>query len=189
LLQAAAKKFGFARFAAVRLLQGQTVAKRGRPRGATSWWRNPANYAAHHATALMERWLANFPEFAIRYSLFSLAASSEYQALIEECWRARGNERRYTVPPKIKRKLCRLAVAHVVELQRDAILRRRIAAARKTLRTQGWSEPQIAEILRRMALERIDLELPDLEKVVEIVNRQAPATTLRRKAASRKLRK
>jgi hypothetical protein len=80
-------------------------------------------------------------------------------------------------------------VAHVVELRRDAIQRRRARAAETALRTQGWTEIQIAEILNRRAAERIDLEAPDLEKVLEIVNRRAPATTLRRKATSRKLRK
>ena len=50
-------------------------------------------------------------------------------------------------------------------------------------------DAQISEILRRRAPEHIEFEAPDLEKVLEIVNRRAPATTLRRKAASRKLRK
>jgi hypothetical protein len=122
----------------------------------------------------------------IRVMLWSLAGNPEEQALIEECWSERGNDRRYTVPPK--RKLCRLAVAHEVELRRDAILRRCARAAERALRTQGWTETQIAEILNRRAPERIDFEAPDLEKVLGIVNRRAPATTLRRKAASRKLR-
>jgi hypothetical protein len=93
------------------------------------------------------------------------------------------------VPPKIKRKLCRLAVAHTVELRCDAIRRRRARAAKTALRIQGWTDAQISEILRRRAPEHIEFEAPDLEKVLEIVNRRAPATTLRRKAASRKLRK
>jgi hypothetical protein len=137
----------------------------------------------------MELWLAGAPVLEIRVMLSSLAGNPEAQALIEECWSKLGNDRRHTVPPKIKRKLCRLAVAHVVELRRDAILRRRARAAETALRTQGWTETQIAEILNRRAPERIDFEAPDLEKVLEIVNRRAPATTLRRKAASRKLRK
>jgi hypothetical protein len=41
-------------------------------------------------------------------------ASPEHQALIEECWNKRGKERRYTVPPKIKRRLCELAIAFVI---------------------------------------------------------------------------
>ena len=105
------------------------MAKRGRPPGATSRWRNPNNFAAHHAQVLMEVWLAGAPVLEIRVMLSSLAGNPEQQALIEECWSKRGNERRYTVPPKIKRKLCRLAVAHVVELRRDAIQRRRAQAA------------------------------------------------------------
>jgi hypothetical protein len=63
------------------------MAKRGRPRGATSWWRNSNRVAAHHAQVLMELWLAGLPVLGVR-----------------------GN----TVPPKIKRKLCRLAVHAVV---------------------------------------------------------------------------
>jgi len=165
------------------------MAKRGRPTGATSWQRNPNHVAAHHAQVLIEAWLAGAPVLEIRLMLLSLAANPEQHALIEECWSKRGNERRYTVPPKIKRKLCRLAVAHVVELRRDAIQRRRARAAETALRTQGWTEIQIAEILNRRAAERIDLEAPDLEKVLEIVKRRTPAITLRRKATSRKLRK
>ena len=165
------------------------MAKRGRPTGATSWQRNPNHVAAHHAQVLMELWLAGAPVLEIRVMLSSLAGNPEAQALIEECWSKLGNDRRHTVPPKIKRKLCRLAVAHVVELRRDAILRRRARAAKTTLRTRGWTETQIAEILNRRAPERIDFEAPDRKKVLEIVNWRAPATTLRRKAASRKLRK
>ena len=142
------------------------MAKRGRPTGATSWQRNPNPVAAHHAKVLMEVWLAGAPVLEIRAMLSSLAGNPEAQALIEECWSKRGNDRRYTVPPQIKRKLCRLAVAHVVELRRDAIQRRRARAAETALRTQGWTEIQIAEILNRRAAERIDLEAPDLEKVL-----------------------
>jgi hypothetical protein len=137
----------------------------------------------------MELWLAGAPVLEIRNMLSSLAGSPEQQVLIEECWSKRGNERRYTMPPKIKRKLCRLAVAHAAELRCDAIQRRRARAAETELRTQGWTDAQIAEILRRRAPERIDFEAPKLEKVLAIVNRRAPATTLRRKATSRKLRK
>jgi hypothetical protein len=140
------------------------MAKRGRPTGATSWQRNPNRRAAHHAQVLMELWLAGAPVLEIRVMLSSLAGNPEAQALIEECWSKLGNDRRHTVPPKIKRKLCRLAVAHVVELRRDAIQRRRAGAAETALRTQGWTETQIAEILNRRAPERIDFEAPDLER-------------------------
>jgi len=101
------------------------MAKRGRPSGVTSWWRNPNNIAAHHAQVLMELWLAGAPLVEIRVMLSSLAGRPEYQALIDECWSMIENERRFTVPPKIKRKFCRLAVAHVMELHRDAVQRRR----------------------------------------------------------------
>jgi hypothetical protein len=138
----------------------------------------------------MELWLAGLPVLGVRGMLSSLAGNPEQQALIQACWSQRGNERRYTVPPKIKRRLCRLAVAHTVALQHDRILRQRTQAARAALRRQGWTDTQITEILRRSPPEQnIDLEALDLDKVLEIVNRRAPATTLRRKAASRKLRK
>jgi Cytochrome C biogenesis protein transmembrane region len=114
--------------------------------------------------------------------------SHSYRCSQATSWRGRGNEPRHTVPPKIKRKLCRLAVAHVAELHHDAFLRQRAQAARMALRRQGWTDTQIAQILRRSPPEPIDLEAPDLDKVLEIVNRRAPASTLRRKAASRKLR-
>ena len=55
------------------------MAKRGRPSGVTSWWRNPNNIAAHHAQALMELWLAGAPVVEIRVMLSSLAGRPEYQ--------------------------------------------------------------------------------------------------------------
>jgi hypothetical protein len=165
------------------------MAKRGRPPGATSWWRNPNNRAAHHAQGLMEVWLAGAPVLEIRIMLSSLAGKPELQTLIKECWSKRGNERRYTVPPKIKRKLCQLAVAHVTELRRDEIQRQRAQAAERRLRAAGYTDAQIAEILSRRTPEHIAFKAPNLEKVLAIVNRRAPATTLRRKATSRKLRK
>ena len=165
------------------------MTKRGRPPGAASWWRNPNRVAAHHAQVLIEAWLAGAPVVGIQIMLSSLAGIPGWQALIEECWSKRGDERRYTVPLKIKRKLCRLAVAHVVELRLDVIQRRRARTAETALRTQGYTDAQIAEILSRRVPERIYFKAPDLEKVLEIVNRRTPATTLRRKAASRKLRK
>src|SRR5690242_6536447 len=80
--------------------------KRGRPVGATSWWRKPLNVAAHHANVLLELWLADAPIRAVRSLLSSLAGNPEYQELIEKCWRERGNQRRFTVPKPIKIKLC-----------------------------------------------------------------------------------
>jgi hypothetical protein len=164
------------------------MAKRGRPPGATSRWRNPNNRAALHAQGLMEVWLAGVPVLGIRNMLSSLAGNPELQTLIEECWSKRGNERRYTVPPKIRRKLCQLAVAHVTELRRDEIQRQRAQAAEGRLRAAGYTDAQIAEILSRRTPEYIAFEAPNLEKVLKIVNRRAPAITLRRKAAARKLR-
>jgi hypothetical protein len=120
--------------------------KRGRPAGATSWWRNLENVGAHHANVLLELWLAGAQVLEIRVMLSSLASSPKHQAMIEDCWRVRGNERRHTVPPRIKRSLCQLAVAHVVELRLDAILRQGAQAAVRKLRLEGWTDTQIAEI-------------------------------------------
>jgi hypothetical protein len=121
--------------------------------------------------------------------LSSLAGSPECQALIDECWSKVENERRFTVPPKIKRKLSQLAVAHVMELRRDAIQRRHARPAERALTTQGFSRAATAEILRRTTVKQVSIDAPDLKKVLEIVNRRAPPGTLRRKAAARKLRK
>jgi hypothetical protein len=165
------------------------MAKRGRPPGVTSWWRDPNNIAAHHAQVLLELWLAGAPALEIRVILSSLAGSPEYQALIDECWSKLENERRFTVPPKIKRKLSQLAVAHVMELRRDAIQRRHARAAERALAIQGFSRAATAEILGRRTVKHVSVEAPDLKKVLEIVNRRAPPGTLRRKAAHRKLRR
>ncbi len=137
----------------------------------------------------MELWLAGAPALEIRVMLSSLAGSPACQALIDECWSKVENERRFTVPPKIKRKLCQLAVAHVMELRRDAIQRRDVRAAERALAIQGFSRAATAEILMRRTVNPVGIEAPDLKKVLEIVNRRAPPGTLRRKAAARKLRK
>ena len=79
----------------------------------------------------MEAWLAGVPVIGIRVMLTSLAGSPKYQALIEECWDERGDNRRYTVPKAIKQKLCRLA--HVMELRLDTIERQRTPATKRAL--------------------------------------------------------
>jgi hypothetical protein len=161
----------------------------GRPLGARSWSRNLANVAAHHAKVLLELWLAGAPVLEVRVLLLSLADNPEHQALVEECWRARGSERRHTVPAKIKRKLCRLAVAYVTELRRQTILHQSIRATERDLRRQGYSDAQIAEIMSRRVPGRPHVDPPDIEKVLEIVDRRAPPVTLRRKARDRILRR
>jgi hypothetical protein len=119
---------------------------------------------------LLELWLAGAPVLEIRVMLSSLASSPEHQAMIEDCWRARRNERRHTVPTRIKRRLCQLAVAHVVELRLDANLRQRAHAAERRLRIEGWTDTQIAAIQSRAAPERSakDFEAPDVKKVLEL---------------------
>ena len=131
----------------------------GRPLGSTSWWRNPANVAAHHANVLLELWLAVAPV------------------------------RRYTVRPAIKRHLCQLAIAHVTETRREMILHQCRLAAQRDLGRQGYSDAQIAEIMSRHLPEWPHVDPPDIEKVLGIVNRHAPPVTLRRKAHDRVLRR
>jgi hypothetical protein len=80
------------------------MARRGRPHGSTSWGRKLVNVAGHHAQVLLELWLARASVLKVRVLLLSLAGNPEHQACIEPCWRARDDARRYTVPPKIKRK-------------------------------------------------------------------------------------
>jgi hypothetical protein len=164
------------------------MAKRGRPSGSRSWWRNRDNVAAHHARGLMELWLAGAPLHDIRIMLSSLAGSPENRALIDECWSNLESKRRFTVPQKIKRKLCRLAVAHVMELHRDSMQRHRALSAWRAHAVQGFGGAAAAEIVGRTTVQ-LSVEAPNLKKVLEIVNRRAPPSTLRRKAADRKLRK
>jgi hypothetical protein len=161
----------------------------GRPLGATSRWRNLANVATNHANVLLELWLADAPVFEVRVLLLSLADNPEHRALIEECWRVRSGERRFTVPAKIKRKLCRLAVAHVTEMRRQAILHQSIQATERDLLRQGYSHAQIDEIKSRHIPEHPHVDPPHIEKVLELVNRRAPLDTLRRKAHDRILRR
>jgi hypothetical protein len=100
----------------------------------------------------------------------------------------RGAERRWTVPAKIKRKLCRLAVAHVTELRRQTISTRWVQATVRDLRRQGYSDPQITEMMSRRVPPPAHIAPPAIAKVVELVGRHAPPVTLRRKARDRILR-
>jgi hypothetical protein len=119
----------------------------------------------------------------------------EHRTTIEECWRRRGTERRYTVPKAIKRDLCQLAIAYITELQRqsqeakdqtEASLRRNRFAAETELRNRGWTDKEIAAWFNKLserARKRVkkDFKTPNVDKVLEIVTRRAPAHTLRRK--------
>src|SRR5205085_1141287 len=98
-------------------------------------------------------------------------------------------ERRQTVPSKIKRKLCRLAVAHVTELHHQTIITRWVQATVRDLRRQGYSDPQITEIMRRRVPPPAHIAAPPVAKVVELVGRHAPPVSLRRKARERILRR
>jgi hypothetical protein len=184
------------------------VAKRGRPLGSKSWSLNSANIVAHHAKTLLELWLADAPLIDIQALFLPLLRNPEYRALIETCWSERAliqdrlNKRRqggrpYTVPPKIKRKLCLLTTAHMVEMQRqaqdekpdtEARLRfsERRAGVEAVLRAEGLSDKKIAAWFAKLAAHR-DFTVPDIDKVIEIVNRNTPRITLRKKAADRRI--
>jgi hypothetical protein len=158
----------------------------GRPLGSTSWSRNLANVAAHHANLLLELWLAEVPVLEFQLVFPQVAHRPEHRAMIEECWRARDRgRRRYTVPPKIKRQLCRLAGAHVMELRRQTILHHCNQAIERDLQGQGYNDGQIDAIMSRRVPQSPHVEPPDIEKVLEIVNRRAPPGSLRRKAKDR----
>jgi hypothetical protein len=137
----------------------------------------------------MEAWLAEVPVHQIRVMLPSLASKPEYQFLIDECWSKLGRQRRFTVPLRIKRDLCRVAIAHVIDLRRDAVERRRAQALERMLTVQGFSRAATDEILALRTVRPVSVAAPDLEKVLTIVNRRAPPGTLRRKAKKRKLRR
>jgi hypothetical protein len=170
------------------------MAKPGRPRGTggpTHWLRNPANLGAHYASILIELWLADAPTTEVT----KFSWSSEHQAIIEECWNERGDERRYTVPKAIKLKLCELGIAYAMELRRqtedarpdiETSMQRAKLGAEAELRSRGWSDDKIAGWFKKLAerarkRSKKDIKAPSVEKVFEIVTRRAPALTLRRK--------
>jgi hypothetical protein len=174
------------------------VAKPGRPCGTggpTHWWRNPANVAAHYASFLVELWLADTSMIVVT-NLCSW--SPEHQAIIEECWSKRGDERRYAVPKAIKLKLCELAIAYDMALRRQeedgrpqiqASLQRSKSAAEAELLSRGWSNEEITAWFKKLSerarkRSKKEYKKPSIEKVFEIVTRRAPARTLRRKARS-----
>ena len=151
----------------------------------------------------MECWLAGVPELAVRGLLRPLAWDAEAQLLIEDCWRNMGDDRRFTVPKPIKRKICKLAVAHVIELHRqtqdampqiEASMQRAKSAAEAKLRSDGMSDAEIASWFKTLA-ERArkrtpkEFRAPSVAEVLTKVDRRAPSTTLRRKASCRILRK
>jgi hypothetical protein len=161
----------------------------GRPPGTATWSRSLVNVAAHHASVLLELWLADAPVRQVCFLLFSSGGNPKHEALVEECWRARGGERRSTVPSKIKRKLCRLAVDHTVRLRRQMMLHKMNLADRERLRRAGYTNLQIDEIMARHPPRQPHVAQPDIDEVMKRLNRRAPPVTLRRKAHERILRR
>ena len=145
---------------------------------------------------LLELWLAGVPiQIGPEYNLLPSLMTTD-RRLVQP------KERKRTVPWRIKRVLCRLAIAHVVELHRQAqaaapeierSLRSAKDKAEAELRRQGWTDERIAahfklQIARERRAHR-EFEVPDLTAVLAAVNRRAPERTLRRKASERKRRK
>lgn len=146
---------------------------------------------------LLELWLAGVPiQIGPEYNLLPSLMTTD-RRLVQP------KERKRTVPWRIKRVLCRLAIAHVVELHRQAqaaapeierSLRSAKDKAEAELRRQGWTDERIAAHFKRLQIARErrahrEFEVPDLTAVLAAVNRRAPERTLRRKASERKRRK
>jgi hypothetical protein len=168
--------------------------RRGRPPGSTSRLRNPVNYAAHHATVLMECWLAGS----------SIQIGPEYTDVLPSLlttgrWLVQPKKRERTVPPKIKRLLCKLAIAHVVELDEQSrarapeledSARRSKAKAKAELKSRGWTDERIAAWFKKLQVAserrvRREFRVPTVNAVLAVVNRKAPESTLRRRASER----
>ena len=117
--------------------------------------------------------------------------------VIEDCWKKRGEKRRFTVPKPIRRKLCRLAIAYLVKLhQRTQDLRPEIEASMRRAKSaagRGMSDAEIASWSKTLA-ERArkrsfkEFRASSIAEVLAKVDRRAPSTTLRRKASCRILR-
>jgi hypothetical protein len=131
---------------------------RGRPKGTTSVWRNAANVAAHHASVLFELWLAGVS--VLEAGAFLGLPTGHTRKLLFECWGERGNGPQHHVPLEIKRKLCELAIAHVVGLQRALV-----AAGPAARRHSLWAAKPF--------------KVPNVKQVLSIVARRAPPGTLR----------
>jgi hypothetical protein len=172
--------------------------RRGRPPGSTSRLRNPVNIAAHYASTLIECWLAGVPiQIGPEYRDVLPSLMTTDRRLVQP------KERERTVPWRIKRLLCRLAIARVMELDQqnqaaaleiERSLRSAKDKAEAELRGQGWPEERIAAHFKRLQIareRRVQREFrePSLNAVLKVVNRKAPDNTLRRKVAERKRRK
>ena len=142
----------------------------------------------------MELWLADTPAIEV----IKLFSCPEHHAIIDECWSKRGSERRYTVPKAIKLKLCELAIAHVMALQRqmedarpqiEKGLQRSLSSAKSELKARGRTEEEIATWFKKLSerarkRSKKEFKKPSVDRVFEIVTRRAPTGTLRRKARS-----
>jgi hypothetical protein len=165
----------------------------GRPRGALSWAKNSVNFAADYANALIECWLGGVP---IQIGDHQLIPASRFPV---QAPRGQPRKERRTVPWRIKRVLCRLAIARVRRIYQqiqaaapeiEASLRRGEAKAEAELRRRGWTDERIAAHFKRLQVARKrrvqrGFREPDLGAVLAAVNRRAPDRTLRRKAGER----
>jgi hypothetical protein len=140
----------------------------------------------------MEFWLAGLSVEQVRARLAPVLGDPKLRAVLDQSWSKQPSDRRFTIPPRVKRDLCRLAVSYV-EVLHDAQ-----ETARGTDRYQDWL--RVADAIERTlqfngvqtgssSRHRVrpkDWKKPDLNRVLRIVNRRAPPGTLRRKARLRR---
>jgi hypothetical protein len=77
----------------------------GRPKGSTSWWRNPTALAGRHLNMLIEMWLAGVP-----IEVENICSDAPKR------WLVQPTKRQHTVPKEIKRVLAIMAVGHVMDM-------------------------------------------------------------------------
>jgi hypothetical protein len=135
----------------------------GRPNGRTSWWRNPVALAGHDLNGLIEHWLAGAP---IR---------------IGDGWLEGPNERRSTVPPKIKRVLAIMAIEQVMEAHADAAAQDSAADVVCSVALKlGVPVHVIRAQQLRDARGHPKFKRPNVKDVLAWSRRHAPSVTLRR---------
>jgi hypothetical protein len=147
----------------------------GRRKGSLSWFRNPVAVAGRHLEVLMEMWLAGTP-----------IKVGPDRWLVQPIKRREG-----TVPPEIIRALAKIAIAQVMELQRqrqdakpdtEARLRyqKALAEAEDEHRAKGWTDKKVAAWRARLDKHSAKkFYEPEIDKVVLYVRRRAPPVTLR----------
>ena len=157
------------------------MGKRGRPVGATSALKKPANLVADRLNLLIELWLSGVTIQSVTQTGAPITLRAP-------------TERRFTVPRETKRALCRLAIAQLKEFdgqaraiqpQLDEMMQRIHRSVEAELRRRGWSNEQINQhfkMLKERARKRrvTDFKVPSVDEVLAVADRRAPSMTLRR---------